>query len=1228
MKKSVRFIAAVLTVLMFLSSVVIVSAAEPAEGVEDYMTHAFASEKAKLDSMKLEREQNGYRLYCDEYTGEIAIQKVATGQTLFSNPYDVASINVADATKETLLSQILIGYETVEGEEKDPMTSYKDAVVQGEGTQVQVEPIRNGIRVEYTIGRQETRRLIPRMIEKSRFENLILANITNDFEHDKVKSFYELMDPFDSTISERAVAEMKSKYPITNSIAVYICSEDITFAEEDRLESDIKTYCPEYTYETLDEDHQITEYTGSADVAPPLFRLALEYTLDKDGLSVRLPANGIRFDDTAYTLTYVDILPFMGAISSEYEGYTFIPDGSGALIEAKKLAGQGWGRECKLYGNDYAYHQLMEAITNPQEDTRFPVWGAVTDRGNTTITNVITPSKTETDPETGEEIVIPAETETVEVKDQIGYVAIITEGESLATIRHVNGGATHKYAYTYARVEPRPFDTYNLKESISAANNAEWTVVSPRKYVDSYRIKFVMLDGEDYAKNANLTDYYETSYYGMAEAYRDYLEGVGILERIKKEDVSSNIPLYIELLGTLQTTEKILSIPVTVDTPLTTFENIKTMYNELSEKGLDNINFKLTGFANGGLSDATVPYNLEWEKAVGGSAGFEDLVKYAKEKGFGVYPDFDFAYAPNDKFFDGFSYSNHGVKTINDQYTSKRYYDPTTQSFTSRFEIAISASVFEYFYDHFAEKYDKYGPVGLSVSTLGSDLNSDFDEDEPYNREDTKQFTIDVLEKAAEKYSVMVNEGNAFTYKYVDHIVNMKFESSHFFNASYSVPFNGIVLHGYVNTAGTPLNEEGDIESALLRAIESGSYLNFIFAYDNVEKLKQDYLLNKYYSVRYDIWQNDVVEYYNIINEAIGDLQTALITGHEFLVGSRVPDADELEADKLAQEEYKKQLEEEKKKEEEKEYHKAELEKNKAARDTAAMIEEIAAILEKVTAQRDAFNEAIKTLSELKPQIATEKNARDAAKAAVDAAQKALEDAQAALDASEDEDKTALQADVTAKTEALTAAQTTLTEAQAALDAKVTEVGYDKSYSAAEKAANSAISAASGAAEIVENAQHKVEITKEHVSAETVAANAAQVEATAGEIETLKEAVGNALKTAVKEYSLADEPQTGAPETGAPETGAPETGAPETGAPETGAPETGAPETGAPETENPEDDVLDTTSKYIVDDDSIVLVTYETGKAFILNYNGFSVTVTVDGQSYTVEAYSFLTIKR
>ena len=87
---------------------------------------------------------------------------------------------------------------------------------------------------------------------------------------------------------------------------------------------------------------------------------------------------------------------------------------------------------------------------------------------------------------------------------------------------------------------------------------------------------------------------------------------------------------------------------------------------------------------NGGMYSA-VPYRLNFEKSVGGKEGFEELLKDAKEEGYGVYLDFDFVYASMaaTTMFDGLSNSRDLVKTIDDRYTSKVYYSAATQFYTS-----------------------------------------------------------------------------------------------------------------------------------------------------------------------------------------------------------------------------------------------------------------------------------------------------------------------------------------------------------------------------------------------------------------------------------------------------------------------------------------------------------------------------------------------------------------
>ena len=862
------------------------------EGVPtiNYVTQLFNTPEEKLATMTKYLDKGNFELYVEPISGEIAYVNKVTGQILFSNPYDVSQTSASESIKQQLLSQIEIKY--TDNDSQLELHSFVEACQRG---QIVVKKIKNGVRVEYTMGREETRKLVPKQIEKTRFETLILANIPEGQALNKMNAFYQLKDPFDPKLTERAKRELQATFPITNEMAIYIFDPYASDRELNEIEGYIKQYCPEYTYETLEEDHTMTEYEGK-DEAPVLFRLSLEYTLDEDGsLDVRLPANGIRFDESSFQLDSITPLPWFGAGSSNYSGYTFIPDGSGTLVRFEDVGTKPLTLSGQIYGPDYAYQEITGF--QHKEVMRLPVFGVVE-------TNVALPI-TETDATTGETTTTYAEIETADgeiyEKKTNGFLAIIEEGDALASITTEHGGTVHSYNSVNASFSPRPKDSYNLAEAISAGQDATYTVVSERKYTGSYRIKYIMLTEPELAEATGFSDYYEASYVGMATAYREYLENEGILTDL--ENVSDSIPLYIESFGCLEDIERILSIPVEVLKPLTTFEDLKSMYTQLSEAGITNINFKLTGFANGGMND-TSAYNVKFEKVVGGDDGFTEFVSYAQSNNFGVYPDFDFANIGMFEMFDGVSMRKHLIKTMDNRYTSKRYYDSTLQSYERGYSLAVSPSVYDYFYEHFKEDYSDLSPMGLSVSTLGTDLNSDFDKKEPYNREDSKEFTTDLLADIETDYqNVMIDGGNLYSLPYADHIINVSLDSSRFSNASEAVPFMGMVLHGSMNFAGTAINMAGDTQYELLKAIENGASLYFTLSMQNTSLLKEDIEFNKYYSISFDIWYEELVSLYNTLNDAIGDVQDKKIVDHEFLIGERVPSAEEIEADRIAEEE-------------------------------------------------------------------------------------------------------------------------------------------------------------------------------------------------------------------------------------------------------------------------------------------------------------------------------------
>lgn len=927
-----RIISAFLTLVMLLGSMVVsVDAAwsdkvdEKGDPIINYLQQVYATPEEKLADMILVKEAYGFQLYYEEFTGEFALVKTSTGEVLFSNPYDINSgyQTISDPVKQELLSQLTISY--LENDVQKTMNSYAEAALRG---QITKKNIKGGIRCEYILGEEQTTRLVPRMIKVERFEDLILSQIDDDWYFQKLTSFYTKKDKDDPSLTERGVAEMQAKFPITLEMAVYVCDPDIKARELRELETIIKSFCPNYTYEELDYDHELTNYTG-ADAAPPRFRMSLEYTLNENGLEVRLPANGIDFDESTYQFQTVNILPYFGAGSNEYNGYTVIPDGSGSIIRFEDFKGKAVNIAGNMYGSDYAYHEIDGQHS---EAMRMPYYGVVTEYSKEMSLNKAAEAKeaaeaaaeaqvaidqaaidaAKAEAEAKGETYVGATTATKKavvvepdttVTTNSGFLAVITEGDSLAKLMAVCGGSLHPYNTVYAMFTPRPSDEYNLADSISVSGNATWTVTSKRKYTGSYRIQYTFLTDTRLAEDYGVKDYYKADWTGMATAYRDYITEKGDITKLTADQVKADIPLYVETFGSIETTERVFSFPVLVDTPLTTFEDIKTMYSELKELGVGNVNFKLTGYANGGM-EPTYPHRLKWTKEIGGKDGFTDLISFAKENGFNVYPDFDFVYMQMSGFGDGISLRKHAIRTIDDRYTTRRAYDAATQSFDRSFSLALSPAYFEGLYEAFAPKYLAYGNDAISVSTLGTDLNSDFDEDEPYHREDDKGFTIDTLAAIDEDYSsVMIEGGNAYAIKYADVILEASLTSSGNSKSSQSIPFLGMVYHGSKVFTGSATNMEGDINESILNAIENGASMYFILSYQNNNELKEDFTLSKYYSVAYDIWKDDVAKYYTILNDATKDLQTSYIVDHEFMDAERVPDEDEAEADRIAEEE-------------------------------------------------------------------------------------------------------------------------------------------------------------------------------------------------------------------------------------------------------------------------------------------------------------------------------------
>ena len=958
---------------------------DPLTGLADTFDDAYERLEYDLEQGHLDKASNGkFTIYVNRYTGVMYYQNNATGEMLTSNPFDFP---ITAGTNEDLFSQIVLKYSTITDTESNKIM-YSSVEAAGRN-QITVTRIDGGLRVNYAMGNTATRALVPSSLTaksmednilrpafetlegmlkdllqdnpvdsyfsdtyyneeeiaedmllhffsisryKSYVENLV-SNVdkyginSKDNEVKKqineIKSFvnnimdfylkYTALNP--STMTEAEIKNYSHIPSVVAGTAIYI-NDEAQLASLAKYANIIKKIAPNYTFDILEEDENECGYSVEK-VTEPVFRLALEYTINEDGtLSVRLPSNSIVFDESKYILKSITPLKYFGSANFGRDGYVFVPDGSGAIIEFKDYVNSNVAMSLNVYGQDYCYSQLTGSVY--AQNVTMPVYGITSQAYQ------------------GDELI------------NTGYFAVIEEGASTASINVSYTNATYFEGSVYTTFNPYPTDKFDLSDTISVGGNSFYSVVAESKYAGSYVTRYVMLSdkAENSVGKGSAVTSYAPSYIGMAEYYRGYLLDTGVLSEL--DNVSDELPLYIEALGSIEVVEKILTFPVNISRAITTFDNVIDMYEELSSAqadaqarlnakaaeyqaladaeenasrkseyqkkaddytalaakivNIDNVNFKLTGFANGGMY-YTYPTKVKWERVLGGKRGFKNLLDVAasytdSDSSFGVYPDFDFQYINNTAMFDGVRKHNTASKMVDNRYASKQVYSNITGEFDTIYALLISPDSLDRLYNKFLKKYSKYNATGISVSTLGSDLNSNFDEENPVSREDSQRYVCELLDRIANEsnYSVMMQKGNIYAAKFADHILEVATDSSYYKYSSYTIPFVGMMLHGYVNYTGTAFNYSGSPDYDLLRAIESGASLYYILGYQNTELMKDDEELNKYYSVSYENWFDSIVETYAKLNAEIGDLSDYHIVDHKILIGERVIDASEVES--------------------------------------------------------------------------------------------------------------------------------------------------------------------------------------------------------------------------------------------------------------------------------------------------------------------------------------------
>ncbi len=552
--------------------------------------------------------------------------------------------------------------------------------------------------------------------------------------------------------------------------------------------------------------------------------VTVQFLIENGEFVVRVPMEGIT-EETRYIVNTVTILPFFGAADMYQDGYMFYPDGSGAIT-------------------------LFNNAENRVQSVKDGFWKTYT-------TNKITLDYwLATDDYERYNAAMPV----IGIKNgDNAFLGVVTAGDE-------NSGITCTPAGRVVDVNRIYFDIYIRNQfDVTSSNvtNSDGTVSTGRDItridknilkVDR-EVRYFFLHGED------------ANYSGMARAYRDYLiENGGLNDAIEDGE---KYPMALTFL--MGTTERQLVTDKYVT--MTSFDNLKTIFDDLREEGIDAAKVLLTHWIK---KDEDWPTYWPVANQLGGKRGLADFNDYVIENpGIDVYLDNNFIFAISDE--GGFSkvndvaYNGLGV--------------PLSADYGSDYYVLSPGVVLDNVKD-FLDKTEKYTNIGLGFANMGYMVYDDYNEDCPATRRETIDTWKQALEAAsAAGKKVAVDGANQYSYGSADYLYYLPTSSYGLTITDYSVPFLQLVVSGLIPySAG--IYETGnltyDIDIQKLEWIEYGALPFFYLTYEDALKLK-DTGLNFLFTSTYSFWRDRVIEIYKEFEANLGDTYGEQMVSHEIL---------------------------------------------------------------------------------------------------------------------------------------------------------------------------------------------------------------------------------------------------------------------------------------------------------------------------------------------------------
>ena len=433
----------------------------------------------------------------------------------------------------------------------------------------------------------------------------------------------------------------------------------------------------------------------------------------------------------------------------------------------------------------------------------------------------------------------------VHLPGEHAYYVNITEGAENATLIASLWGSSSRYHRASIRYSVRQL----YKSIINRAGEGFDTIADEVTDTD-YRARYTLLEGED------------ASYVGMAKHYRDYLINQEVLS--SREQAKDNIPIQLSYIMSDQEPAFIGTTRIN----MTSASNIKDAYDSFKEAGLTNQVVTLMGWSRDGFINRE-PYRTN----VFDKKNLEETIDYVKEDGGLIYLDND--YVNSSEAAHRISYNRDVARSLNKLKMVLRNRNLNGQVTEIYFLYPERSLSFARDDQSF---YQKLGVSGLSMTSLGSVLFSYYDNG-LYDRSDSIKT---YLEMAGLFDSLMLSQPNSYLLSETDGYLNLPITNAQYDYYTDLVPLLPIILKGSISYYTYYMNFNALGDDRLLSMVDFGVNPSYVLTEEDTYKMRYTPSADFYTTTR-SLYQEEIIENYNYINDALKHVIGATIENREIL---------------------------------------------------------------------------------------------------------------------------------------------------------------------------------------------------------------------------------------------------------------------------------------------------------------------------------------------------------